>query len=87
MKEERRVGRMSSSASPSATTLRGRSLLFACTAWVLVAVLALGIFIASIPSYVSKVLNPGQAGWMRAVEAPAGVVSAVDILGQRPCCA
>jgi hypothetical protein len=81
MKEERRVGRMSSSASPSATTLRGRSLLFACTAWVLVAVLALGIFIASIPSYVSKVLNPGQAGWMRAVEAPAGVVSAVDILG------
>jgi hypothetical protein len=81
MKDERRVGRMSSSASPSATTLRGRSLLFARTAWVLVAVLALGIFIASIPSYVSNVLNPGQAGWMRAVEAPAGVVSAVDILG------
>ncbi len=70
-----------SSASPSATTLRGRWLVIARAAWVLLAVLALGIFIASIPSYVFNVLNPGQAGWMRAVEAPAGVVSAVDILG------
>ncbi len=81
MKEERRVGRMSSGASPSATTLRGRSLHFARAAWVLLAVLVLGIFIASIPSYVFNVLNPGQAGWMRAVEAPAGVVSAVATVG------
>ncbi len=72
---------MSNGASPSATTLRGRSLLLTRAAWVVIATLALGIFIASIPSYVSNVLNPGQAGWMRAIEAPAGVVSAVDILG------
>src|SRR5215217_7589875 len=73
---------MSNSASPSATSLRGRSLLLARAAWVLFATLALSLFVASVPGFVSNVLNPGQAGWMRAIEAPAGVVSALDILGE-----
>jgi hypothetical protein len=72
---------VNNSAPPSATVLRGRSLLLARAARVVIAVLALGLFVASIASYVFNVLNPGQAGWMRAVEAPAGVVSALDILG------
>jgi hypothetical protein len=72
---------MSNSVSPSATTLRGRALLFARAAWVLLAVLALGIFIASIPNYVFNVLNLGQAGWMRAIEAPTGVIFVLDLVG------
>ena len=80
--QDRGVGGLSNSASPSATSLRGRSLLLARAAWVLFATLALSLFVASVPGFVSNVLNPGQAGWMRAIEAPAGVVSALDILGE-----
>src|SRR5215204_7659238 len=72
---------MSTHASPSATILRGRWLLLARAAWVVIAVLALGIFIASIPGYVSNVLTLGQADWLGApVEAPAGVVFVLDLV-------
>ena len=66
---------------PRTTTLHGRWLVIARAAWVIVAALALGLFITSIPAYVSNVLNLGQADWMRAVEAPAGVVFVVELLG------
>jgi hypothetical protein len=73
---------MSTRASPSATTLRGRWLLLARAAWVIIATLALGLFLASIPGYVSNVLTLGQADWMGApVEAPAGMVFVLDLLG------
>jgi hypothetical protein len=73
---------MSTRASASATTLRGRWLVIARAAWVVIATLALGLFLASIPGYVSNVLNLGQADWIGArIEAPAGVVSAVELLG------
>src|SRR5215218_6707517 len=72
---------MSTRASPSATTLRGRWLLLARAAWVIIATLALGLFLASIPGYVSNVLTLGQADWMGApVEAPAGMVFVLDLL-------
>jgi len=81
MKQDRGIGGMSTHASPSATILRGRWLLLARAAWVVIAVLALGIFIASIPGYVSNVLTLGQADWMGApVEAPAGVVFVLDLV-------
>jgi hypothetical protein len=73
---------MSTRASPSATTLRGRWLLLARAAWVIIVTLALGLFLASIPGYVSNVLTLGQADWMGApVEAPAGLVFVFDLLG------
>jgi hypothetical protein len=73
---------MSTRASPSATTLRGRWLLLARAAWVIIVTLALGLFLASIPGYVSNVLTLGQADWMGApVEAPAGMVFVLDLLG------
>src|SRR5215203_3145879 len=73
---------MSTRASPSATTLRGRWLLLGRVAWVIIATLALGLFLASIPGYVSNVLTLGQADWMDApVEAPAGLVFVLDLLG------
>jgi hypothetical protein len=69
---------VSSRASPSATTLRGRWLLLARAAWVVIATLALGLFIASIPAYL---LTLGETAWFGApVEAPAGVVFALDLL-------
>src|SRR3712207_8921687 len=71
---------MSTRASPSATSLRGRWLLLARAVWVVIATLALSLFIASVPGYVFNVLNLGQAGWIRAVEAPAGLVFVVDLL-------
>ena len=65
--------------SPPATTLRGRWLLLARAAWVTVATLALGLFVASIPVYV---LTFGKTVWMGApVEAPAAMVFALDLLG------
>src|SRR5215207_10995769 len=65
--------------SPPATILRGRWLLLARAAWVTVATLALGLFVASIPAYV---LTFGKTVWMGApVEAPAGLVFALDLLG------
>ena len=73
---------MSTRASPLATTLRGRWLLLARAAWVIIATLVLGLFLASIPGYVSNVLTLGQADWMGApVEAPAGLVFVLDLLG------
>ena len=73
---------MSTRASTSATTLRGRWLLLARVTWALIAVSALGVFVASIPAYVSNILEIGQADWMGApVEAPAALVLALDLLG------
>jgi hypothetical protein len=70
---------MNSRASPPATTLRGRWLLLARAAWVVIATLALGLFVASIPAYV---LTLGRAAWFGApVEAPAGLVFVLDLLG------
>jgi len=66
---------------PRTTTLHGRWLIIARAAWVIVATLALGLFVASIPAYITNVLNLGQADWMRAVEAPTAVVFALDLLG------
>ncbi len=66
----------------SSTILRGRRLLVVRAAWVLVAALALGLFFASVPAYVFRVFELGQADWMRVpVEAPAGVVFVLDLLG------
>jgi hypothetical protein len=80
--QSREIGRMSTRASPSATTLRGRWLLLARAAWLIIATLALGLFLASIPAYVSNVLTVGQADWMGApVEAPSGLVFVLDLLG------
>jgi hypothetical protein len=70
---------MSTSASPSATTLRGRWLVIARVAWVIIAALAVGLFVASIPAYV---LTLGESAWFGApVEAPAGVVFVLDLFG------
>jgi hypothetical protein len=70
---------MSARALPPATTLRGRWLVIARAAWVVIATLALGLFVASIPAYVRTF---GKAAWMGApVEAPAGVAFALDLLG------
>jgi len=72
---------MSTRASISATTLRGRWLLLARATWVIIATLALGLFVASIPGYVLNVSELGQADWMGApVEAPAVLVFALDLL-------
>ena len=72
---------MSTRTSSSATTLSGRWLLLVRAAWVVIATLALGLFVASVPGYVSNVLEAGQAGWMARVEAPDGLVSALGVLG------
>jgi hypothetical protein len=73
---------MSAHASGSSTTLRGRWLLLARAAWVVVATLSLGVFFASVPGYASSVLGLGQAEWMGAsVEAPAALVLILDLLG------
>jgi hypothetical protein len=62
--------------------LRGRWLLLARAAWLIIVTLALGLFLASIPAYVSNVLTLGQADWMGApVEAPSGLVFVLDLLG------
>ena len=79
---------MSTRTSTSATALRGRRLLLVRAGWVLVATLALGLFVASVPSYVSGVIELGQADWMGApVEAPTGVVLVFDLLGVLASCA
>jgi hypothetical protein len=73
---------MSMLASPSATALRGRWLLHARAAWFIIATLALGLFVASIPSYVFYVLELGQGDWMESpVDAPAALVFALNLLG------
>jgi hypothetical protein len=73
---------MRTRASPPASSLRGRALIIARVVWVIIATLALGLFVASIPGYVSNALTLGQASWMGApVEAPAGLVFALDLVG------
>jgi hypothetical protein len=73
---------MSMLASPSATALRGRWLLHARAAWFIIATLALGLFVASIPSYVFYVLELGQGDWMGSpVDASAALVFALNLLG------
>jgi hypothetical protein len=70
---------MSNSASPSATTLRGHWLFLARAAWVLIATLALGLFVASIPAYVLTLGKVARIG--APVEAPTGVIFVLDLLG------
>jgi hypothetical protein len=73
---------MSTRASTSATILRGRWLIVARAAWLIIATLALGVFVASIPAYIADILQLGQANWMGApVEAPEALVFALDLLG------
>jgi hypothetical protein len=73
---------MSTQTSPPASTLRGRWLILVRATWIIIAVLAFGLFVASIPGYVSSVLKIGQASWMGTpVEAPIGVVFALDLVG------
>jgi hypothetical protein len=73
---------MSTRAPISATTLRGHWLLFARAAWVTIATLALGLFVASIPGYASYALELGPADWMGSpVAAPAPLVSTLSLLG------
>ncbi|MBA3491780.1 MAG: hypothetical protein H0T55_06850 [Rubrobacteraceae bacterium] len=73
---------MRTRASTTATTLRGRWLLLARAAWVIIATLTLGLFVASIPGYVFYVLELGQADWMGTpVDAPATLVFALNLLG------
>jgi len=72
---------MSARASTSATTLRGRWLSIVRVTWAVIAVSALGLFVASSPAYVSNILELGRADWMGApVEAPAALVLALDLL-------
>src|ERR687889_316643 len=73
---------MSTRASIPATPLRGRWLLLVRTAWIVIAALTLGLFVASIPAYVYNVFESGQAGWRGApVGALAGLVFTLDLLG------
>ena len=73
---------MSTRSSTSATILRGRWLVVVRATWVGIATLAIGVFVASIPGYVSGILQLGQANWMGApVEAPAALVLILDLLG------
>ena len=73
---------MSTRASTSAPILRRRWLKVARAAWVVIATLAMGLFIASIPAYISDILQLGQANWMGApVEGPEALVFALDLLG------
>jgi hypothetical protein len=74
---------MSTRASTSSgTILRGRRLFLARAAWVVIATLASGLFVASIPGYASSILELGRADWMGGpVEAPAALVFVLDLLG------
>jgi hypothetical protein len=73
---------MSTRTFRSATTLRGRRLVIARAAWTIIAALAMGLFVASIPGYISSILEVGRAD-LRAgpVEAPVALVVALDLLG------
>src|SRR5215204_280742 len=73
---------MGTLASRSGTTLGGRWLLLARAAWVIVVTLALGLFVASIPSYAFYVLELGRVDWIGTpVEAPAELIFALNLLG------
>ena len=79
---QQEVGGMSTRASSSTTTLRGRGLVIAGAAWAVIAALALGLFAASVPGYVYSVLELGRTGPMGGpVETPAALVFALDLLG------
>jgi hypothetical protein len=68
--------------STSATTLRGRWLSIVRVTWAVIAISALSLFVASMPAYVSDILELGRADWMEApVEAPAALVLVLDLLG------
>ena len=73
---------MSSRRTPQPnTTLHGRWLVIARAAWIMVAALAVSLFVASTPAYLSNVSKLGQAPWMGAtVDAPAGLVFALDLV-------
>jgi hypothetical protein len=73
---------MSTRASTSATILRGRWLIVVRAAWLVVATLAMGVFVASIPAYVSNILRLVRADLAAGpVETPAALVIALDLLG------
>ena len=73
---------MGTRASIPATTLRGRWLLPVRAAWVVIAALTFGLFVASIPAYVYNVFELGPADWMGSpVEAPAALVFTLGLLG------
>src|ERR671920_977666 len=80
--QDRGSNGMSKRASISATILCSHWLLIARAAWVIVATLTLGLFVASIPSYVFYIFELGQADWMGTpVEAPVTLVFALNLLG------
>jgi hypothetical protein len=73
---------MSTRASTSATILRGRWLIVVRAAWLVVATLAMGVFVASIPAYVSDILRLVRADLAAGpVETPVALVIALDLLG------
>ena len=79
---QQEVGGMSMRASTSATILRGRWLIVVRAAWLVVATLAMGVFVASIPAYVSNILRLVRADLAAGpVEAPVALVIALDLLG------
>jgi hypothetical protein len=76
------IGGMSTRASTSATILRDRWLIVARTAWAAIATLAMGVFVASIPGYVSSILEVYRADLRTGpVEAPVALVITLDLLG------
>jgi hypothetical protein len=73
---------MSMRAAPPPTILHGRWLLVVRAAWVVIVVLAMVLFVASIPGYVSSILEVGRADLKAGpVEAPVALVIALDLLG------
>jgi hypothetical protein len=73
---------MSMRAAPSPTILRGRWLTVVRAAWVVLVVLAMVLFVASIPGFVSSILEVGRADSKAGpVEAPVALVIALDLLG------
>jgi hypothetical protein len=73
---------MGTRASIPATTLSGRWLLLVRAAWVVIAALTFGLFVASIPAYVYNVFELGPADWMGSpVEAPAALVFTLGLFG------
>jgi hypothetical protein len=73
---------MSTRAAPPPTILHDRWLLVVRAAWVVIVVLAMVLFVASIPGYVSSILEVGRADLKAGpVEAPVALVIALDLLG------
>ena len=57
---------MSTRASLWGTKVRGRWLLVTRVAWMVIAALTFGVFVAAIPGYVFSILEFSQGGWMGA---------------------